>query len=248
MEKDLKKRKKIIIISSIVALAIILISVITFFIVKYNIKGETNMPFKFTSIMVASTANGKVVKNEDSSTSVNVIQNNDFYFYIEKNENYKKEDSISKVTFENFNIQKNIENANANIYKPSVNSLLFEYSDNYKVENEITYKGTLNNNMPALEISNQGGLLCFSIALENIGAFAYNEVDTITYDGTLLSNLGLTNEDIKTKVTFDIIIETTSNKKYKSTVSFDLPIGNIIEEGKSIYNKEDFSDIIFKRI
>lgn len=244
----MEKNKKIIIISSIAAVAIILISVITFFIVKYNIKGETNMPFKITSIMIASTANGNVLRNEDSSASINVIQNNDFYFYIEKNENYKKEDSISKVTFTNFNLEKNLENAIFSIYKPSVNSLLFEYSDNYKIENEITYKGTLNNNMPALEISNQGGLMCFSIALENIGSFAYNESDTITYDGTLLSKLGLTNEDIKTKITFDVIIETTSNKKYKSTLYFDLPIGNIIEEGKSIYNKEDFSDVIFKRI
>lgn len=248
MEKNTEKKKKIIIISSIAAIVIILISVITLLILKYNIEGETNMPFKITSIMIASTANGNIVQNEDSTTNVNVIQNNDFYFYIEKNENYKKDDSISKVTFTNFNLEKNIENANVNIYKPSVNSLLFEYSDNYKVENEITYKGTLNNNMPALEISNQGGLMCFSIALENIGAFAYNEADTITYDGTLLSTLGLTNEDIKTKVSFDIIIETTSNKKYKSTVSFDLPIGNIVEEGRAIYNKEDYSDVIFKRI
>lgn len=49
-------------------------------------------------------------------------------------------------------------------------------------------------------------------------------------------------------MSFDIIIETNKNIKYKGTINIELPTGNIQTEGKSQIEKTDFSDVIFKRM
>lgn len=247
MDNITSKSKKIIKYSAIIGIVIILISIIILLILKYNVEGETNMPFEITSVRVVSTVIGNNTDDPENKWNIDVIQTNDFYFYIEKNLNYSKEDSINKIIFNNFNIVKNSEKGNINIYKPSTNYILFDYSDEYKVDNEIIYKGSLSNNIASLEISNQGGLVSFSIANEDLAKYISNENKSITQDGKMLSDLGIEKEDIAIKVSFDMIIETTSKNKYKATLNFDLPIGDIIEEGKSIYNKENLNDIIFKR-
>lgn len=244
MSKHSTKNEKIIKKPLIIGTLVIIIAIITIFVLRYNVEGEKNMPFIITNIRVISTAQADIA--DDNQNNLNIIQKNDFYFYLEKNQEYKKEDSISKITFENFNIKKSTDKGTTNIYKPSPNTILYSYTDEYKIENSISYNGGLNTNLASLEIGNQGGLIGFSITLEDLGIYTINN-DAVTYDGTILSKLNLTNEDIAMEVTFDVIIETTSNKKFKSTLTFNLPTGNIIEEGRSVLDKNDFDDIVFKR-
>ena len=244
----MNKNKKIILISSIVAIVVFLVSILVLLILKYNVEGEKNIPFEITSIRIVSTASGIDTEDSENKWNINVIQTNDFYLYIEKNKNYSKDDSISKITVSNFNIEKKSDIGTINMYKPSTNYILFNYSDDYKFENEISYTGALNSNLASLEISNQGGLIGFSVALQDLGAYISNESENIVQDGTLLSKIGLNTDDVKIKISFDVIIETNSKNKFKTKLDFDLPIGNITEEGKAIYNKDSFNDVIYKRI
>lgn len=248
MNKISEKNKKLIKISSISVISIIIIAIIIIFILKYNIEGETNLPFKITSIRVASTAQGINIDDAENKWNLDIVQKNDFYFYLEKNSDYNKEDSIDNITFENFIIEKKSSIGNVNIYKPSTNSILYSYTDEYKIQNNISFTGALSTNIPALEIGNQGGLIGFSIAINDLGNYITNDNSEIIHNGTLLSKINLTNDDIAIKVSFDIIIKTTSNKQYKSTLTFDLPVGNIIEDGMYILEKENLDDIVFKRI
>ena len=228
----------------IIALVIIIATIIAFFL-RYNLEGEKNLPFIITNIRIISTAQANIIG--DNQDDLNIIQNNDFYFYLEKNPKYKKDESISKVTFENFNIKKSSEKGTVNIYIPSPSKALpFSYTDEYKVQNSISYNGSLTTNLPSLEIGNQGGLTAFSITLEDLGIYKKDD-ETVTYDGTILPKLNLTNDDIAMEVSFDVIIETLSGKKFKSNLQFDLPIGNIIEEGRSFLDKNNLDDIVFKR-
>lgn len=80
----------------------------------------------------------------------------------------------------------------------------------------------------------------------NFGNYSSDE-EIIKHDGTILSKIGIENEEIKAKVLFDITIEIVSGISYTGTVSLEIPNGNIISEGKSNYEKTDFSDVIFKR-
>lgn len=233
--------KNIIKMSIIISISIFIIATVAILVICYNTDGEKNLPFSITNIRVASTIVGNETTDKFKS---NIIQKNDFYFYIEKNSNYTKEDSISKITFENFNFDKKSDKGVINIYIPSTTSNLYTYSDEYKVENELSYTGSLSTNLPSLEISNQGGLIGFSIAISNLGTYGAEEV---LYDGTLLSKLGLTMDDIFMKVSFDVIIETSSHNKFKTTLTYDLPTGNIIEEGMCMLEQTDLNDIVFKR-
>lgn len=244
MGKHSKQNEKIIKKPLIIIVLVITIATIIIFSLRYNVEGEKNLPFIITNIKIISTAQADIV--DDNQNNLNIIQKNDFYFYLEKNQDYKKEDSISKVTFENFNIEKSMDKGVVNIYVPSLNASSYSYTNEYKIENSISYNGGLNTILPSLEIGNQGGLIGFSVALEDLGSYTKTD-DTVTYDGTILSKLNLTNEDIAMKITFDVIIQTSSNKQFKSTLTFSLPVGNIIEDGTSALEKNNFDDVVFKR-
>lgn len=245
MGKHSKETSKFTKTCILIAICVLIIATIVSFILRYHTEGEKNLPFEIKNIRIVSTAQGNT--SADNVWDLNVLQKNDLYFYIEKNENYSEEDSISKVSFENFKFEKKSDIGTVNIYKPSANTILYNYTDEYKVDNEISYIGALSTNIPSLEIGNQGGTIGFSIALEDLGVYTINENADTIHDGTLLANLNLTQEDISMKVSFDIIIETSSKNKFKATLNFDLPTGNIIESGRGVLDKNDFNDIVFKR-
>ncbi len=80
----------------------------------------------------------------------------------------------------------------------------------------------------------------------NYGIYSDN-TEEIKHDGTILSKIDVKNEEIKTKVTFDLTIELVSGTSYTGTISLELPIGDVTTAGTSNYEKTDFSDVIFKR-
>lgn len=247
MNKLSEKNKKLIKICSIVAILILLISLAIILALRYSVEGEKNLPFKITSLRIASTAQGIDQDDLENKWNLDIIQKNDFYFYFEKNPDYSKEDSIAKVTFENFQIEKLTDKGSVSIYKPSADSLLYYYNDENKIENSISYNGALTTNIASLEIGNQGGLIGFSVAIKNLGNYVTNDDSEIVHNGTLLSKLNISKEDISMKISFDIIVETTSNNKFKSTLNFELPTGNIIEEGVCVFDQDNLDNIVFKR-
>ena len=121
----------------------------------------------------------------------------------------------------------------------------FTNKEEYKIENEIQYKGAEKSDLNNLKIANQGGLIILRFVNENLGNYKTDE-EEIIHDGTLLNKIGLTNEDIQFKVSFDISIELTSGKKYKANVNIEMPIGNLIGEGTT-NTQINGNDIVFKR-
>ena len=63
-----------------------------------------------------------------------------------------------------------------------------------------------------------------------------------------LNSTGLTNEQLKATVTFDITIELISKKTYRASVTLELPIGDIINNQTTNLEITDLSNIVFKRI
>ena len=53
---------------------------------------------------------------------------------------------------------------------------------------------------------------------------------------------------MQTKITFDIIINLKSKKKYQAQVNIDVPQGDIIEKGTVGIDITDLKGIIFKRM
>ena len=89
-------------------------------------------------------------------------------------------------------------------------------------------------------------MLGFRISLEDLGNYTSNE--GVTYDGNLISKIGLTNDDIKFGLSFDLTITLNNDVSFSGTVKLDLPSGDIIKETEPLLELNDFDNIIFKRI
>lgn len=244
IKENQSKKSRIIHILILVIFIFIILSITGMIVLKYQVEGETNAPFDISKILVVSTAEGVESENPTAKWDLNVNQDNDLYITVEKKS--KKTVAIKNVVINNINIIKTPEVGTINKYKPA-DVGLFKYDENYKIDDEIVYKGSKSGSINNLEISNQGGTIIIRFANENIGKYLSNENEVITHDGSLLKKIGVNPEQIKTKIEFDIIIETENNIKYKSTVTVDLPVGNIIEEG-TVTQEINSEDIILKRI
>ena len=64
----------------------------------------------------------------------------------------------------------------------------------------------------------------------------------------MISKLGMNDEQVKSKISFDLIIELDDGKKYSGNVEINFDCNGLIENGKSQTEITDFSNIIFKRI
>lgn len=214
--------------------------------IKYEVEGDKNMPFNLSKIMIVSTAEGKE-KEGKSKWNFNIYQNNDIYFYLDKNKSYSgKNNIINNVIIENINISKTPTLGEVKAYMPnSVSGRLYDYSEDYIIEDRLTYKGATQSNPQTLEVGNQGGRVLISFANMNLAEYSSNK-DEITHNGTLLKEVNVSNEDIQFEVSFDFIIE-LSEYKYKANITLNLPEGNIIQNGTESLEITDMSNIIFKR-
>ncbi len=245
MDKEKKKQTiKLCVAITVFAIIILLVAIS---MIRYQVEGDKNMPFNLSRIIIVSTAEGQETKGK-KKWNFKVYQNNDVYIYIDKNENYVgKEKTIKNVKIENINITKAPTKGKINTYMPnSVKGRLFDYSEEYLVEEKLEYKGAEESNSRTLEIGSNGGNLLVSFSNNDLGTYSSDKEKQITHDGTLLNKIKVSNEEIAFEVAFDLVI-TVDNCSYRANVKLQMPCGNIIEEGTCSLEKTDMSDVIFKR-
>lgn len=78
----------------------------------------------------------------------------------------------------------------------------------------------------------KGELYCLDFAIINFGEYSSNE-EEIIHDGTILAKKGISYEDIKCKVSFDICIELTSGTKFTGNIDLSLPPDDITKNRQS---------------
>lgn len=239
----LKFLKKNIMFFVLAIIAIIVISII----VKYQVEGERNIPFQVSKIMVISNASGTQKTETEHKWDLDLLQNNDIYIDIIKNKNYAKEEIIDKIIFDNFEIEEEPQKGKVVIYSPSsMENGVYHNEEQYEVNDKIEYTGIEeSSDIKNLQISNQGGLLLLRYANTELGTYTSDEDSEIRHDGTLLQKIGINNDELKFKVSFDLSIELKSGKKYKSNVELELPIGNITTDGTT--SSENTNKLVFKR-
>lgn len=244
---DKEKKKQMIKMSIAIIILVIIILLVITIMIRYQVEGDKNMPFNLSKIIVISTAEGNETDGK-KKWNFDVFQNNDIYFYIDKNENYwGEEKTLKSVTIENINITKAPTKGEIKTYMPnSVEGRLFSYKDEYIVNEKLEFKGAEESNPQTLEIGSNGGSLLLSFSNTGLGTYSSNKDDEITHDGTLLEKIDVTNEEIGFEVSFDIVI-TVDNCSYRGNMNLQLPCGNILEEGTCSIEETDFNDVIFKR-
>ena len=248
MKQNNFSKKRIIHIYIMVFIIIMILLTTVFFMIKYNVEGEKNLPFCLKKISIISTAESDIVQDDLENWHAGILQENDIFISFEKNEKYKKEDTIKSIKLENFQITKNNDKMQVKMYRPKTNNFDYLYSDDYLFEDHIEFYGAKDTNLEVLQINNQGANIGFSIAVDNLGEYKFSLNEKVPSDGKLLEKAGLKTEDVEFSITFDLIIETGKGNKFKTYISLQLPAGNILEEGVSMQEDTDLKDIVFKRV
>lgn len=232
------------IIIIIIAIILFVLGVVT---LRYHVEGETNMPFNLSRITIISSSEGIDKEAGENRWAFDVNQNNDIFLYIEKNKDYEKDEAIKTISIQNIQINKMTEKGKIAFYHPDElsESAIFSSKDENKVDT-IEYIGDMDSDMKQMKISNQGGIVAFRYANDKIAEYISNE-EEINHSN-LLKKLEFKKEDLQAKLTFDIIIKVESRKEYQATISLDLPVEDIIENGTTSVEMKDLDNIVFKRI
>lgn len=242
------KKKELIKKSIFLICVAILILLAVLIMLRYEVEGEKDLPYKINKILLVSTVDGKPNEDPENLWNIDITQTNDIFIYIDPEG--KPKETIKEVSLENFSIIKTPQKGNVEILRPTadLDNLYSNSVQNY-LNDKIVYVGAKLDDMKSLEISNNGGVAGFRVALNDLGKFVSNDENIeITYDGRLLSNLGVSLEEIKLSLSFDIIITTSENINYKGTITLEMPTNEIIEQGASKTEITDFSNVVFKRV
>lgn len=246
MNEKTKEKIKLSLALGTLLVMFILVAVI---IINYQVQGEKNMPYKLSKITVISTAEG--IQNEetteDAKWDLNIFQNNDIYFFIDKGDE-DITDTISKVTISNINVTSKPQVGEIKAYMPSSeDGRTFQIKQDYMIQDSFTYEGGASSNTKELTIGNQGGSMVFRLSNTEIGRYVSAESDEIKHDGSLITKLGYTDKDITFEVNFDFTIE-IDDVKYKSNITLNLPSAGLCEYGTSSKEITNTDDLIFKRV
>ena len=63
-----------------------------------------------------------------------------------------------------------------------------------------------------------------------------------------MKSIGIKEEDLKSTIEFDLVIELNTGIKYNAHMIKELPNSNVLEEGISKQEDTDVGKIVFKRI
>ena len=233
-------------ISIILVIIVAIVFTALMLVLKYDEKGETNMAFTISKISIISTVDA--IQNEDNENLWNktVQLNNDIYIYVEKNSEYKKTEAIKSIEIDNIKGIQSPQIGKLDIYKPITDEKkMFNNTDENKSEKFI-YTGTQKTQIQEMKISNQGGIIAFRIANNEVGNYVSNEGTELNYN-EILKKMGITYEQINSKISFDVNIILQDDKQFKTTVDLDIPIEEVIENGRGSKEIKDLN-LIFKRI
>lgn len=219
-----------------------------FISIRYSVEGENNLPFTLSKISVISSVEGVDVEDIINKWNFKVNQNNDVYLYIKKNDHYKDTEIIENIRLDNFVVNRYSKIGDLKLLKPdsNVENVIFRNITENEVNN-IEFKGDMDSNIKELKISNQGGLVVFRYAINNVGNYISNDGEEIVHND-FLKKLNINNDDLKFKVSFDMYVNLNSGKSYKSVISLDFPVDDVVDGGIKSREYTDLKDIVFKRM
>ena len=169
------KDKKIFHVWMIIAIIAIILIIAGIIMLRYQVEGESNLPFETSKMIIVSTAEGKEIEaTGNEKWNFSVSQNNDIYISINKNEDYKGNANIKNLNIENINIQKAEGAEKIKLYRANGAGRISE-EDKYLVQNYVTYAGEEDSDLENLKIDNQGGILVFRSVNENVCEVRSNE-------------------------------------------------------------------------
>lgn len=235
----------------LVVIIVIIVAILFFLgitILKYNVEGETNMPFVLSKISIISQSLGTDKTVEGMRWAFDVNETNDIYLYIDKNAGNNQEELIKSVKIDSMNVNIAPTIGQTNFYKPDITDVNLFFKDSAEnVINSLEYAGDVESDIKNLKISNQGGIVAFRYSINNVAEYTSNDDEQIEHKD-LLNKAGVDYNNLKSNISFDLTINLESGKVFKSNINLDLPLDNVVQEGVVSKEITDVEQFIFKRI
>ena len=235
----------------LVVIIVIIVAILFFLgitILKYNVEGETNMPFVLSKISIISQSLGTDKTVEGMRWAFDVNETNDIYLYIDKNAGNNQEELIKSVKIDSMNVNIAPTIGQTNFYKPDITDVNLFFKDSAEnVINSLEYAGDVESDIKNLKISNQGGIVAFRYSINNVAEYTSNDDEQIEHKD-LLNKAGVDYKNLKSNISFDLTINLESGKVFKSNINLDLPLDNVVQEGVVSKEITDVEQFIFKRI
>ena len=218
----------------LVVIIVIIVAILFFLgitILKYNVEGETNMPFVLSKISIISQSLGTDKTVEGMRWAFDVNETNDIYLYIDKNAGNNQEELIKSVKIDSMNVNIAPTIGQTNFYKPDITDVNLFFKDSAEnVINSLEYAGDVESDIKNLKISNQGGIVAFRYSINNVAEYTSNDDEQIEHKD-LLNKAGVDYNNLKSNISFDLTINLESGKVFKSNINLDLPLDNVVQEG-----------------
>ena len=250
-----KQTIKLVVAISIICLILITVGIL---MIKYEVEGETNMPFKLSKIIVVGTVEG-VEKNESKKKwDFSIYQNNDIHFYIDQNKENTQDLLIKSIKVENINVIEEPQKGTIKVYMPnSEEGRLFSYDEQFEVKEKLEYKGASQSSSTNLTIGSKGGTALIRISNTDIGNYTSDKDKQIEHNASLLEKIETSKETYLYKIN---VPENTKLVFYSNITFFEnnnqtLPLGmDISQEGLinmdkyklELKGKDEFNINIFK--
>ena len=269
------KLKKAIKLSTVILVLAIVIAFAIFSVMKYEVEGEKEVPFKLGKIIVISSATSDDVDNSEQQGEDNnqvedgsvgqtideqqqqetesyiwnkkVIQTNDVYIYLDKNTEYEESQSIKSVKIENIKMLQNVKAGKIQVYMPnSLDDAVYKYINEFLVNSTLTYTGAEMDNKNNLQIGNQGGCVCLSFANVGLDQYKSNDDQEIQQGAAILEKMNVSNSDLKFKVAFDLVVE-VQGMTYRTNIVLDMPVDELVGQKETHTEITEFEDVVYKR-
>lgn len=239
------KNKKLILI--ILILVLILIIGIYIYIIKFKnidkLTKEKNSKtiFSVNKITFFSSANADIEVSHNTSFN-NLTQYTDIALFINNknsSEELTAENTLKELYISNFKFNKMPSLGKPNLYYKNINDFAtFKYDTNNLIENilnfNISNEDEIDYNLPIL-YNNCANPITISYINSNIldNYSISNATNSFYYDGSLLKTCNILLSSIECNLSFDIYLTNNLNKKFKTTVTLDIPLRN---DNSSIYD------------
>lgn len=219
---------------SIIIIAVVSVIVMIFIAnILLDTTGTINQGnFRVSDVIIESSATLTEVQDDKlevkklSDFVFDVSQTNTISILIEANT------EASQIRIENLKIEEPILKGNMNICQKDY--------DKYDITPELT-------TVP-IYLEREDGKYIIRLLLDNDKVIMDKSVDTtveqIQYDATIFKTLNINTEELKFKVTFDLVITDNVGKTVSTTMSMNLPTDETFLKGMSIL-RQDASKYIF---
>lgn len=193
--------------------------------------------FKVEKIVICSSANAIDLSEEKNLQDLNIYQYTDIAVYIDNGEEFTNKNTIKELYIDNISLEGSDTIGNKSLnYKNIMNfGLKHEIEENLSdnIKFNIIYTNEQNDtadyNEPTFFTDCSNPITLEYLNNNLVTNYKMDENKQVSFDGSILEDVGISTDSINCKVKFKINIINNQNEKYSCPINFQIPLDDIYE-------------------